>query len=222
MPDDDLHLEGAAFLKSQTAGLYEPSGSKALGESAERSTKHNREVAAGIPHWEAWRDAASQIKAYAITNLDKLLAEFERNITARGATVLYAENAEEANRHVLDIAREHGVKSVVKAKSMVSEEMELNHTLAAAGIRAVETDLGEYLVQLAEQRPTHIVTPALHLSAEDVGKLFSEKLGEPFREIPASIPQRGRYYYSKIFRTNNYGLVYLTSEGDSYVVRLPE
>ena len=180
MSDSDVNLEGAAFLKEQTAGLYDPRATKATGESAERSTKQNQKIVAGIPHWQTWRDAANRIKAYSIANLDKLLVEFERNITARGATVLYAENAEEANRHVLDVAREHGVKSVVKAKSMVSEEMELNHKLEAAGIRAIETDLGEYLVQLADQRPTHIVTPALHLSAEDVGKLFSEKLNEPF------------------------------------------
>ncbi|HUT92058.1 MAG TPA: lactate utilization protein B [Thermoguttaceae bacterium] len=180
MSDENPPLEGAAFLKDKTKGLYEPAGSKALGESAERSTKQNREIAAGIPQWERWRAAAGQIKAFAIANLDKLLVEFEKNITARGATVLYAENAEEANRHVLDIAREHGVRSVVKSKSMVTEEMELNHKLEAVGVRAVETDLGEYLVQLAGQRPTHIVTPALHLSAEDVGELFAEKLGEPF------------------------------------------
>ena len=180
MPHDDLHLEGAAFLKKETAGLYEPHGSKSLGEAAQRSTKHNREVAAAIPQWQDWREAASRIKDYAISNLDKLLVEFERNIAARGATVLWAENAEEANQHVLNIARQHGAKTVVKGKSMVSEEMELNRTLEAAGIRAVETDLGEYLVQLAGQRPTHIVTPALHLSAEDVGKLFSQKLDEPF------------------------------------------
>ena len=111
-----------------------------------------------------------------MANLDKLLVQFEEKITARGATVLWAENAEEANKHVLEIAREHNVKSVVKGKSMVSEEMELNHTLEAAGIRAMETDLGEYIVQLAHQRPTHIVTPALHLSAADVGRIFSEKL----------------------------------------------
>ncbi len=180
MSNEDVHLEGAAFLKDGTKGLYEPAGSKALGESAMRSTRQNRETAAGIPQWEAWREAANRIKAYAIANLDKLLAEFERSITARGATVLYAENAEEANRHVLQIARQHNVKTVVKAKSMVTEEMELNHKFEALGIRAVETDLGEYLVQLAGQRPTHIVTPALHLSAEDVGKLFAEKLNEPF------------------------------------------
>ena len=180
MPDEDLHLEGAPFLKEQTAGLYEPAGSKATGEAAVRSTKNNREITDAIPYWQDWREQARAIKAYAVANLDKLLVEFERNITARGATVLWADSAEEANRHVLEIAREHNVKRVVKGKSMVSEEMELNHTFAAAGIRALETDLGEYLVQLAGQRPTHIVTPALHLSAEDVGRLFAEKLGEPF------------------------------------------
>ena len=75
MSDDDLHLEGAAFLKEQTAGLYEPHGSKALGETAERSSKQVRAVAAAIPHWQRWREAASQIKAYAIANLDKLQSE---------------------------------------------------------------------------------------------------------------------------------------------------
>jgi len=180
MAQDISHSAGAPFWKSDTAGLYEPHGSRSLGESAERSTKHNQELIAQIPQWQEWRSNANRIKAYALSNLDKLLVEFERNVTARGATVLWAENAQEANRLVLDIAREHRVKTVVKSKSMVSEEMELNHAFEAAGIRPVETDLGEYLVQLAGQRPVHIVTPALHLSAADVGKLFSEKLAEPF------------------------------------------
>ncbi len=171
---------GAPFLKELTHGLYEPKTCPSLGESAERSTRHNRQIAAAIGPWQAWREAANRLKAYAIAQLDKLLVEFERNITARGATVLYAENVEEANRHMLQIARQHDIKTVVKAKSMVSEEMELNQVLAAAGIRAVETDLGEYLVQLAGQRPVHIVTPALHMSASDVGKLFQEKLHEPY------------------------------------------
>ncbi|MBN2474850.1 MAG: lactate utilization protein [Pirellulales bacterium] len=180
MSSHDLHLEGAPFLKEQNAGLYEPAGSKSLGEATERSSKQNRAIAAEIPSWQDWRESARQIKQFAIANLDKLLVQFEERISARGATVLWAENAEQANRLVLDIAREHHVKTVVKGKSMVSEEMELNHTFEAAGIRAVETDLGEYIVQLAHQRPTHIVTPALHLSAEDVGKIFAERLGEPF------------------------------------------
>jgi len=180
MATHPFNLEGAHFLKDENKGLYEPRGSVALGEAAERSTKHNRAVAAEIPYFQEWREAAHRIKEYAIANLDRLLVEFEQKITARGATVLWARDAEEANRLVLDIAREHGVKRVVKGKSMVTEEMELAHKFRAAGIRSVETDLGEYIVELAEQRPTHIVTPALHLSAAEVGRIFQEKLGEPF------------------------------------------
>jgi L-lactate dehydrogenase complex protein LldF len=180
MATEPIDLAGAAFLKAETAGLYEPHGSRSLGEATQRSSKHNRGIAAAIPYWQEWREQANRIKAYAIANLDKLLVQFEQTISARGAVVLYARDAAEANRHVLRIAEENGVHLVAKAKTMVSEEMELNHKLAAVGIRAVETDLGEYLVQLAGQRPVHIVTPALHMSAADVGHLFAEKLGEPF------------------------------------------
>ena len=206
MSNQDLHLEGAQFLKDQTAGLYEPGGPKSMGEVAQRSVKHNRQVAAAIPHWQDWREAAGWIKSYAIANLDKLLVEFERNVTARGVTVLYAENAEEANQHVLDVARAHDVKSVVKSKSMVSEEMELNRTLEAANIKAVETDLGEYLVQLANQRPTHIVTPALHLSADDVGKLFAEKLDEPYTAEHQALTDIARRHLREDFITADMGM----------------
>jgi L-lactate dehydrogenase complex protein LldF len=176
------HLHGAEFLTPLTKGLAEPCAPEALGKTAERSAKGNREVTDAVPYFQDWREAAHRIKEYAIANLDKLLVEFERNIAARGATVLWAADAAEANRHVLEIARRHNVKSVVKSKSMVGEEMELNHALESAGVRAVETDLGEYIVQLAHQRPMHIVTPAIHMSAADVGRLFQEKLGEPFTE----------------------------------------
>jgi L-lactate dehydrogenase complex protein LldF len=167
-------------LKEKTPGLAEPAGSEALGESCERSAKQVLEQFAQISPWQDWRRAAQAIKRYALANLDRLLVELERNLKAKGVEVLWAADAAEANRLVIDVAREHNVRSVVKGKTMVSEEMELNHRLADVGIRAMETDLGEYLVQLAGQRPTHIVTPALHLSAEEVGRLFAEKLGEPY------------------------------------------
>jgi L-lactate dehydrogenase complex protein LldF len=174
-------LAGAPFLKDRTKGLAEPSGEfESLGKATEWSSKRNREITVAIACFQAWREAAHQIKRYALANLDKLLVQFEQNIAARGATVLFANDAEEANRHVLRIAREHGVWRVVKSKSMVTEEMELNRVLESAGIRPVETDLGEYIVQLAGQRPIHLVTPALHMSAADVGRLFADKLGEPF------------------------------------------
>jgi L-lactate dehydrogenase complex protein LldF len=176
------HLEGAEFWIRETKGLAEPHAPASLGISAEKSSKGNRAILDAIPQFQDWRTAAERIKTYALANLDKLLVEFEQNITARGATVLFAKDAAEANRYVLEIAKEHNVKSVVKSKSMVSEETELSHVLEDAGIRAVETDLGEYIVQLAHQRPVHIVTPAIHMSAADVGHLFAEKLGEPFTE----------------------------------------
>jgi L-lactate dehydrogenase complex protein LldF len=174
------HLDGAEFLTPKTKGLGEPDAPAALSVNAEMSSKKNRAVTDAVPYFQQWREAAAAIKSYAIANLDKLLVEFERNISARGATVLYAQNAAEANGYILDIARENNVKSVVKSKSMVTEEMELNRVLEEAGIRAVETDLGEYIVQLANQRPVHIVTPAIHMSAADVGRLFAEKLHEPY------------------------------------------
>ena len=188
MSDHASHLDGAAFLKDENQGLYEPSPRfKNLTKVCDFSSKNNTAVAAAIPYFQDWREAAHQIKKYSIANLDKLLVQFEGNIKARGVEVLFAQDAAEANRLVLDIARQHNVKSVVKSKSMVTEEMELNHVLEEAGIRAIETDLGEYIVQLAGQRPIHLVTPAMHFSAEEVGQLFHEKLGEPYSAEHAAL-----------------------------------
>jgi len=112
-----------------------------------------------------------------IENLDHYLQLFEKNFTANGGVVLWAETAEEANQHVLNIANKHKANAVVKAKSMATEEIELNPFLEKQGIVVNETDLGEYIVQLAGEKPYHIVTPAMHKSKEDVQKLFHEKLG---------------------------------------------
>jgi L-lactate dehydrogenase complex protein LldF len=199
-------MTGAEFVKRETKGLYEPHAPKSLGATAERSAKHNRTVTDAIPQFQDWRQAAHEIKSYAIANLDKLLVEFEQKITARGATVLWAKDAAEANQHVLDIARRHNVKSVVKAKSMLSEELDLNHVLEAAGIRAVETDLGEYIVQLTGQRPVHIVTPAIHMSAADVGRLFADKLGEPYSEEHRSLTDIARRHLREEYLRADMGM----------------
>ncbi len=136
MSDHASHLDGAQFLKEENQGLYEPAPRfKNLTKVCDASSKSNTALAASIPYFQDWREAAHQIKKYAIANLDKLLVQFEGNIKARGVEVLFAQDAAEANRLVLDIARQHNVKSVVKSKSMVTEEMELNHVLEAEGIR---------------------------------------------------------------------------------------
>ncbi|GAC1439477.1 MAG: LutB/LldF family L-lactate oxidation iron-sulfur protein [Sediminibacterium sp.] len=125
------------------------------------------------------RERAKNTKWDAMEHLDRYLEEFEKKITARGAKVIWAENAEEALEEIGKICKERNCKTLVKSKSMVTEEIHLNHYLASRGIESVETDLGEYIQQLDGEPPYHIVTPAMHKSKEDVAKLFSEKLGTP-------------------------------------------
>lgn len=175
-------LKGADFWKDKTKELAEPdkNASPSLALTAEQSSKSSLTLCWGIERWSEWREAAKDIKDYALARLDETLIEFEANLKKKGVHVHWAMDAEEANKIVLSIAKEHNVKTVVKAKSMVSEEIALNKAFESVGIRAIETDLGEYIVQLLGQRPTHIVTPATHLSAEEIGRKFSEKLGVPF------------------------------------------
>ncbi len=173
-------MSGAAFLVEETKKLSEAAGPKSLLPTSLRSAESNLNVCWAIDDWPQWRQQAHDIKAYTLAHLDTLLEQFIERVAARGIHVHFAVDADEANRIVLDIAQKNNVKSAVKAKSMVSEEIGLNHFLEKNGIEALETDLGEYIVQLAGQRPSHIVTPALHLSAADVGRLFADKLGKPF------------------------------------------
>src|SRR5215211_5041846 len=125
------------------------------------------------------RERAKNIKWKAIETLDKQLELFEANITRRGAKVIWAETAEEALEAILEICRQKRCTAVVKSKSMVTEEIHLNKFLAKHNIESVETDLGEYIQQLDNEPPYHIVTPAMHKNKEDVARLFTEKLGTP-------------------------------------------
>jgi len=132
------------------------------------------------------REKAKNIKWKAIESLDKQLERFETGISKRGAKVIWAETAEEAKEEILKICREKNCRSIVKSKSMVTEEIHLNEFLERNNIESVETDLGEYIQQLDGEPPYHIVTPAMHKSKEDVAKLFSDKLGTD----PALTPEQ--------------------------------
>jgi L-lactate dehydrogenase complex protein LldF len=123
------------------------------------------------------RERAKNAKWEAIEHLDQYLEEFEKKITARGAKVIWAENAEQALDAVGAICKEKNCKTLVKSKSMVTEEIHLNRFLESKGIESVETDLGEYIQQLDGEPPYHIVTPAMHKSKEDVARVFADKLG---------------------------------------------
>jgi L-lactate dehydrogenase complex protein LldF len=131
---------------------------------------------AELPQWEELRQIGSDIRLHTIQNMDVYLTRLEEKVKSAGGHVHWAETAEVANRIVLQIAREHNVKTVVKSKSMATEEIGLNHFLEAADIEVFETDLGEYIIQLAGTGPSHIIVPAVHLKREEIAALFSEKL----------------------------------------------
>jgi len=133
------------------------------------------------------RERAKNIKWRAIETLDKQLEDFELNFSKRGGKVIWAETAAHAIEEILTICKEKNCKTVVKSKSMVTEEIHLNKALEANGIDSIETDLGEYIQQLDGESPYHIVTPAMHKSKEDVAKLFAAKLGTDPRLTPEQL-----------------------------------
>ncbi|MEO7923691.1 MAG: LutB/LldF family L-lactate oxidation iron-sulfur protein [Chitinophagaceae bacterium] len=162
---------------------------------------------------ELAREKAKNIKWKAIETLDKQLEIFEATIIRRGAKVIWAENAQQALDAIQKICQEKNCKKIVKSKSMVTEEIHLNHFLEKNGIESIETDLGEYIQQLDGEPPYHIVTPAMHKSKEDVAKLFAEKLGTD----PAATPEELTLTARKILR-NKYTEAEIGVTGANFII----
>ncbi|MBX3420219.1 MAG: lactate utilization protein [Pirellulaceae bacterium] len=136
-------------------------------------------MAQSLPEWEQLRETAAQIKAHMLGKLPEYLEQFERQATALGAQVHWASDATEHNEIVHRILSEYGVRRVVKSKSMLTEECHLNPYLQSRGIQVVDTDLGEWIVQLRDEPPSHIVLPAIHIKKEEVGETFHQHIGTP-------------------------------------------
>ncbi|MEO6526428.1 MAG: LUD domain-containing protein, partial [Gemmatimonadaceae bacterium] len=136
-------------------------------------------AAASVPEWEALRERASAIKEHTLTHLDEYLEQFEANALRNGMQVHWARDADEHNRIVHGILSDAGSRRLVKSKSMLTEECGLNPYLESRGIEVIDTDLGERIVQLRGEGPSHIVLPAIHLRKEEVGDTFHEHLGTP-------------------------------------------
>ncbi|MCF8448599.1 MAG: iron-sulfur cluster-binding protein [Taibaiella sp.] len=171
--------------------------------------KYNDSVVKGKKQYsnlELARQKAKNIKWKTIENLDTYLEQFEKNFTANGGKLIWAENAEEAQQAILQICLEKNTKQVVKAKSMVTEEIHLNAFLSDHGIESVETDLGEYIQQLDGEPPYHIVTPAMHKSKEDVAKLFHDKLGTEPNLSPSEITMIARRNLRRKYATAEIGV----------------
>jgi L-lactate dehydrogenase complex protein LldF len=190
-----------------------------------------REAFGEFPEGEALRDRAREIKEATLQRLDHYLELLIQNVERRGGQVHYATTPEEACAIVLDIARRSGARLAVKSKSMATEEIDLNRALEAAGIRPVETDLGEYIIQLAHERPSHIIAPAIHKTKGQVAELFARELNRetvPDPEVLTRIARaelRGKFLQADLGITGaNFGvadtgtIVLVTNEGNGRMV----
>jgi L-lactate dehydrogenase complex protein LldF len=157
-------------------------------------------VVSEVPDWEELREAGRALKDGAIARLDEVLVELEASVTRAGGTVHWARDAEEANRIVVDLVRRTGAGEVVKVKSLTTDEIRLNEALAEAGVEAVETDLAELIVQLAGERPSHLLVPAIHKNRTEIRDLFRERLGRPdLSDEPAELAEAARLHLRAAF-----------------------
>jgi L-lactate dehydrogenase complex protein LldF len=191
---------------------------------------------AELPEWEDLRQAASDIRQHTLENMDYYLEKLNTAVQQAGGNIHWAEDASEAQKIILQISKDHQVRTVVKAKSMATEEIGLNHALQEAGIRTIETDLGEYIIQLAGIGPSHIIVPAVHMKKEEIASLFHEKLGVDAPPDPLILTSIAREKLRQEFLQADMGitganflvadtgtLVMVTNEGNGRMVTtLPE
>lgn len=164
-------------------------------------------MAKSLPEWEDLRTKASAIKGHVVSRLGDYLEQFEREATRRGAIVHWASDAAEHNRIVLEILQKHGAKKVAKSKSMLTEECHLNPFLERHGVTVTDTDLGEWIVQLRGESPSHIVLPAIHIKKEEVGELFHEKLGtDAGASDPKYLTEAARQRLRQVFLEADVGI----------------
>jgi L-lactate dehydrogenase complex protein LldF len=170
------------FPRLVRTALQNDSLQVALDRNAEKKKRTRAEIPASLPEVQELRQRAKEIRQDTIGNLDQYMEQFIQTIESNGFVIHHARTAHEARQIVLDLVKGQDTKLIVKSKTMVSEEIHLNQALEDAGLEVVETDLGEYIVQLRGEPPSHIVAPAIHLRREDVGQTFHEKLGTPYTE----------------------------------------
>jgi len=172
-------------------------------------SRYDKAVEAGMARYqnvERAKTNAAAIKRDVLQNWDKYLIEFEEKISARGVQVLWANDSDEATSFIETILRENNAHLLVKSKSMTTEEIELNETAEKTGCESVETDLGEFIVQVAGEKPYHIVTPAMHKSKGDIAKLFNEKFGTPIDSTPEEMTEYVRQVLRKKYTTAQVGV----------------
>ena len=197
-----MHFKSRAAMKLADARLQ-----KNLAAFADKVITARAAAIAELDDFEGTRDAAVERRNRPLANLDVWLERFESAATARGATVLYAQTHEEAAQLIVEIARRHGVRKVTKSKSMVSEEVGLNQALGAAGIESVETDLGEYILQINDNEPpSHIIAPVIHKDRDEVSDLFARAHGKPRKSETRQLTREAREVLRGHFLSSDMGV----------------
>ncbi len=223
-----------SFHEHIRSALADENLQAALDANTERRIQGRLNAFASLPDAHGMRQKAHAVRAEVISNLDSYLDQFIAQVQAHGITVHRAADANQAVQTILEIARRASPvvpATIAKSKSMVSEEIHLNHALEQAGMRPVETDLGEYIVQLRGEPPSHIITPAVHLRRQQVGQLFHEKLGVPYTEDIPEMTNTARRNLRQVFLNAQVGLsgvnfgvaetgtlVLMTNEGNGRMV----
>lgn len=201
-----IRIGNLAFDERAVEALQDPDIQRAVPPAQERLQSVRGKAVEELGNWEEWRDLGEIIRSHTIENLDYYLNELSENVAKRGGHVYFAETAEEANRYIDEVIRKKQAKKVVKSKSMVTEEIGLNPVLEKAGCEVVETDLGEYIIQLDEDHPSHFIGPALHKTKEQVRDIFTEKRGYSGTEKPEELTQFAREQLRKEFLTADVGI----------------
>ncbi len=194
-----FHLQ---VLKS----LADPNLQSALDANSVRRLEVRKVAFESLPDAKERRQRAHDVRVEVIEHLAGYIAQFTNHMKEHGISVHYAVDADQAIKLVLEIAHQHGAKLIAKSKTMVSEEICLNHALEGEGVEVIETDLGEYIVQLRGEAPSHIITPAVHLRRQDVGKLFEEKLGIKYTEDISVMTDAARLTLRQVFLNADVGI----------------
>jgi L-lactate dehydrogenase complex protein LldF len=193
------------FLRRARRAIADPALQSALERNAARRVEGWRTARQSLPDVETLRESARQVREHTINNLESYLEQFTTQLLNNGWHVHHADSAGDACRAAIDIAAAHDAKTIAKSKSMLSEEVGFNRALERSGLNVVETDLGEYIVQLRGESPSHIITPAVHLRREDVAATFVEKLGMPYSTDIEAMTTLARSNLRKVFLDSEIG-----------------
>ena len=203
-----MKLNANNFIPAAEIAVTDPQLTAAV-KRGTQAAFNNREAAMyayGTEHGQGLRQQAAEAKRRALRRLPEMLEQAEANMQANGIEVRWALDAAEAQQHVLEIVRQHEIKRVAKSKSMLTEETGINHVLEAAGVEVVETDLGEFIVQIAGETPSHIIAPVIHKSKDDIRDLLIEELAMPFTDDASEMARFARQHMRNVFLSADMGI----------------